>query len=117
MRLQNFLKEADAKAEKLSSEIFELRRRIGSLSAEPEKLPSLSKTRQGTPGRSAIPRKDKNQRKDPSVVETLQGYGNHLDSMLNFEGKIAKFEEVLMKLKSDLYGSFGYCGKSWSSCS
>jgi len=50
IRLQGFLKEADAKVEKLSNEIFELRRRIGSMSVESERLPSLSiKSKQGTP--------------------------------------------------------------------
>jgi len=52
-RLQSLLKEADIRAEKLSMEVFELRRRIGSksTSVEPERPPLISaKDRQGTPG-------------------------------------------------------------------
>jgi len=51
-RLQSFLKEADMKAEKLNTEISELRRMIGSKSsssAEPERPVQSVRDRQGTP--------------------------------------------------------------------
>jgi len=109
-RLQSFLKEADAKAEKLSSEIFELRRRIGSMSAESDKpLPPSTirqpKGRQGTPKASVTPTREKIPRRGSSVVETLQNYDDHLTVINKFDDKIAKFEELLSKMRMDLYGS------------
>jgi len=106
--LQSFLKEADEKAEKLSNEIFELRRRIGSMSAEPERLPPRSdRGRQGTPNKSSTPRKEKEKdaRRGSSVAETLQDYDNQLAVISKFDEKIVKFEELLSRMKADLYGS------------
>jgi len=76
-RLQSFLREADAKMERLSTEIFKLRRRIGSKSsssAEPERLvPPLvkDKDRQGIPRintpKKEPPKKKSIKKKAPSV--------------------------------------------------
>jgi len=97
-RLQGFLKEADAKAEKLSAEIFELRRRIGSMS-EPERFPHLpAKGRQETPSRlntTNTPKQEKKTRRGSSMAETLKGYDDQLEVISKFDEKIIKFEELL----------------------
>jgi len=103
-RLQGSLREADEKAEKLSSEIFELRRRIGSISAEPERFPPLpNRSRQGTPNKPNTPKR--NATRGSSVAETLKGYDDQLEVISKFNEKIIKFEELLRKMKADLYGS------------
>jgi len=108
------LRETDATAERLSTEIFEFRRRMNSMSAEPEKLPFVTaKNRLGTPSRlstttNATPKKEtlkKHQRKEPNMVEILEGYDNRLAAIMGFEGKLTKFEELITQIKADLYGS------------
>jgi len=104
--------EAVLKSEKLSSEVFELRRRIGSASVESDKFPPApSKSRLGTPakGRAGTPAKPVTpgreiQKKNP-IVETLRGYDDELTSISRIENKIAKFEDFLEKMRTDLYGS------------
>jgi len=99
------LKEADTKAEKLSSEIFELRRRIGSALAESDRFSAPPvKARQGTLNAVVTPKHDKKQRRS-SVLETLQNCDDHLSAISKFDDKIAKLEEFLTKMKADLYGS------------
>jgi len=105
-RLQEFLKEAEVKAEKLSTEIFELRRRIGSISAEPERFPSLpNKGRQGTPIKPNTPKKERNVTRGTSAVETLRGCDAQLEFIAKYDEKIIKLEELLHKIKTDFYGS------------
>jgi len=104
-RLQGFLKETDAKIEKMSAELFELRRKIGSTSVESEKFPPLpTKPKQGTPARTT-PKQEKKVRRGPSVSETLKGCDEQLDAISRFDDKILHFEELLRKLRADLYGS------------
>jgi len=107
-RLQDFLKEANAKAEKFSMEVFEFRRRIGSKSAsvESEKFPPLpSRNKQETSNKSGTPKRERNTRRGSSVMETLQNCDDRLVTISKFDEKIVKFEELLMKMKNDLYGS------------
>jgi len=61
--------------------------------------------RQGTPNTAVTPKRDKKQRRGSSVIETLQNYDDHLSAISKFDDKIARFEELLNKMKSDLYGS------------
>jgi len=39
------------------------------------------------------------------VAETLKGYNDQLEIISKFDEKIIRFEELLKKLKTDLYGS------------
>jgi len=101
-RLQDSLKEADSKIEKLTSEIDSLRRRIGSASLEPERLPPPPvKGRMGTPGKLKEPRKERR----PSVAESLVDQDNRLKMLSLYDEKIAKFEDLLNKMKADFYES------------
>jgi len=71
-RLQDLLKEADVKSNKLSAEISELHRRIGSTTVESDKFSSLpTKGKQSTPAKSVTPRKDISLKRNSSVVEIL----------------------------------------------
>jgi len=100
------LKETDAKAEKLSNEIFELRRKIGSMSAEPERFPPTpAESRQVSSKRSNTPKQDRKNRRGSSVADTLKRYDEQLEVISKFDEKIVRFEELLKKMKSDLYGS------------
>jgi len=110
-RLQGFLKEADAKAARLSAELLDVRKRIGSMSAEsdkplPQRQPKNKQTATPvkkapiTPIREKAPKK-----KDPNVVETLMEYDDHFAMISNYDDKITQFEELLSRLRSDLYGS------------
>jgi len=60
------------------------------------------KGKDGNSGQVGIPRKDKNLKRNPSVVETLQDYNDHLTAISKIDDKIAKFED-LKKMKTDLY--------------
>jgi len=57
------------------------------------------------PSRPNTSKKDRSERRAPSVAETLKGYDNQLEVISKFDEKIIKFEELLKKMKSDLYGS------------
>jgi len=109
IRLQSSLRESDLKNEKLNSEIQALRRRIGSKSSsmEPIGSVSLAKDKQDTPRRT--PRKEpsvkKDIRREPSIVESLQDCDERLRAISKCDEKIAKFEEMLKQMRSDLYGS------------
>jgi len=75
------------------------------MSAEPERIPSLSsKGRQVTPARLNTPKKDKVTRRESSVVDTLKSYDDQLEVIPKFNERIVKFEELLHKMKTDLYG-------------
>jgi len=111
-RLQSYLKEADAKIERLNTENFSLRRKIGSKSttveSERSTVPVRDKDRHDTPKRNT-PKKDlpikKMVRRDSSVVESLQDCDERLKAISKCDEKIAKFEEILKQMKTDLYGS------------
>jgi len=108
-RLDAHLKEADIKIEKLSSEILELRKKITSRTAPkevedtppPERSRSDSKTRiirGGTPRRKETARAS-------SVTESLHQYDERLSTILKCDEKIARYEEILKQMRTDLYGS------------
>jgi len=107
-RLQGFLTEADAKNEKLNNEILTLRRRIGSKSSslEPNRTTPMVKEIQGTPSRTS--KKESLGRRDTrreSVVKSLQDCDDRLQAISKCDEKIAKFEEMLKQMRTDLYGS------------
>jgi len=105
-RLQDALREADAKIEKLTIEINGLRRRIGSASLEPERVPPLPvKGSLGTPGRSNVSRQDNRNERRPSVAESLKDQDNRLEMLNIYDEKISKFEDLLNKMKADFYES------------
>jgi len=80
IRLQSFLKEADAKAEKLNMEIFELCRRIGSKSSSAERpLPPPEKDRQEIP-KLGTPKRDFPKKKN--ARRTLQSL-SHCKTVMN----------------------------------
>jgi len=100
-RLQSFLKESDAKNEKLNSEIFALRR-------QPTGPVPAVKERQDTSRRTS--RKELSVKKDAreglsSVVESLQDCDDRLRAISKCDEKIAKFEELLKQMRTYLYGS------------
>jgi len=105
-RVKGFLKEADAKIEKMSAELIEMRRRIGSSSADPEKFPPLpSKSKQGTLARATTPKQERKAKRGSSVSETLIGCNEQLEAISRFDDKIMQFEEIIRKMRADLYGS------------
>jgi len=125
LRLQAFVKEADDKIEKLNVEIAELKKEInkGSLidrttTTERTPPPSIKekpevpakigniKTRTLT-NRKAIPtpKKEVRDNRAVSVAESLQECDEQLAAISKCDEKIAKFEELLRQMRSDLYGS------------
>jgi len=112
-RFQSFLKKAIARAERLNSEITELRQKIGSKSIEIEKTPPLplpaGRLRSNTPKiRPFVSRKRTPRRRDTikvsSVSESLQECDEHHFAISNCDDKIARFEKLLKQM-TDLYGS------------
>jgi len=113
-RLNSYLKEADSKIDNLNSELFDLCRRIGSksLSLEPERTPpstarkSLS-TLGGdrTPADDDVRRKKKRNKELSTVVESLQECDVQLQAMARCDERIAKFEDFLVQMRADIYGS------------
>jgi len=110
-RLQSHLNEADIKIEKLNREIAEFHRKIGSrpMSIEMEKTPTpLDRLRSDTP-KILPPRKDTPKKRDTarasSAVESLHEYDAHLSAISKCDDKIARFEDNLKQMRTDLYGS------------
>jgi len=107
-RLQTFLKEADVRAEKFNSEIAELRKKIGSRvgTSEVEKT-LLGERGQIHPRRPPMLRKEMPRRKDnvraSLVAESLQECDDHLLAIFKCDEKIARFEELLKQMRTDLY--------------
>jgi len=114
-KLQTSLKEAENKIGKMSLEISELRKKItkGLLnegSVEAEKLPPPSvRERPDNYKIKTIVRKDtpkkKSQVRAVSVTESLHECDEQLTAISKCDEKIAKFEELLKQMRSDLYGS------------
>jgi len=111
-RLEAQLKEADNKIEKLNREITDLRQKIGHKLTikEVEDTPPLRKSRSNLRSVSTsrdTPRKEAV--KIPSAAESLHEYDEHLVAISNCDDKIAQyeglFENLLKKVRTDLYGS------------
>jgi len=114
-RLQMYLKESDSKVGKLNLEIMELRKKLGLMAerSDVEKTPPLpvGRVRSDTPKakppmrKETFRRRDKNSIKAPSVAESFQECDDHLLTISKCDEKIARFEELLKQMRTDLYGS------------
>jgi len=109
-RLQTCLKEADMKIDQLNTENCTLRKRIGSkpsYSVDPEKPAPPTRERMDTPRRTPMKKqpKKKSFRKESSIIESLQDCDDRLQAISKYDEKIARFEEILQQMRTDLSGS------------
>jgi len=70
----------------------------GKFNEIPRSNSKASSARGGTPRRKEISRA-------PSVVESLHHYDERLSTLLKYDDKIARYEEALKQMRTDLYGS------------
>jgi len=116
-RLQAFVKEADKKMEKLNLEIMELKKKISKKvtgteieKTPPSPPPMIARGRSDTSRAVNLMKRDTPRKRDnirtTSVAESLRECDDQLMAISKCDEKLAKFEELLKQMRSELYGSF-----------
>jgi len=106
-RVNSYLAEADKKIDQLNSEIFDLRKRIGSMSLEPERSAlQLESKNLDIPDGDRTPTGDEKEETEGINYRKLAGMRSmELENFARCDERISKFENLLVQMRTDLYGS------------